>query len=135
MASGLQKPGGYHLDMMVLGCIIYPVVSIFGLPFPCAATVRSLAHLISLTTYEFRPIHGGGMQRVVAKVIEQRWTHFMIHALMLVSLFASGVMKYIPNGALLSCSCSWGSLPFQATSCSTACFCGASSIPAHILVF
>merc|ERR1712178_445434 len=99
-ASGLQKPGGYHLDMMVLGCIIYPVVSIFGLPFPCAATVRSLAHLISLTTYEFRAIPGGGMQRVVAKVVEQRWTHFMIHALMLVSLFASGVMKYIPNGAL-----------------------------------
>merc|ERR1719316_2237928 len=99
-ASGLKKPGGYHLDMMVLGIIIYPVVSIFGLPYPCAATVRSLTHLISLTTYEERPIPGGGVQRVVAKVIEQRWTHFAIHALMLLSLTLSGVLKYVPTGAL-----------------------------------
>jgi hypothetical protein len=99
-AHGLKKPGGYHLDMMVLGCIIYPVVSIFGLPFPCAATVRSMAHLISLTTYEFKPIPGGGFQRVVVKVVEQRWTHFAIHALMLLSLLLSGVLKYVPNGAL-----------------------------------
>jgi len=41
-AHGLKKPGAYHLDMMVLGVIIYPVVSILGLPYPCAATVRSL---------------------------------------------------------------------------------------------
>jgi len=99
-ANGLEKPGGYHLDMMVLGSIIYPVVSIFGLPYPCAATVRSLTHLISLTTYEERPIPGGGMQRVVAKVIEQRFTHFAIHALMLLSLLLSGALKYVPSGAL-----------------------------------
>jgi hypothetical protein len=99
-ASGLNKPGAYHLDMMVLGSIIYPVVSIFGLPYPCAATVRSITHLISLTTYENRPIPGGGTQRVVAKVIEQRFTHFAIHALMLLSLFLSGILKYVPNGAL-----------------------------------
>jgi hypothetical protein len=99
-ASGLKKPGGYHLDMMVLGSIIYPVVSIFGLPFPCAATVRSLAHLISLSTYEFRTIAGGGTQRVVAKVVEQRWTPFAIHVLMLLSLLASNALKYVPNAAL-----------------------------------
>jgi hypothetical protein len=99
-ASGLKKPGGYHLDMMVLGIIIYPVVTLFGLPFPCAATVRSLAHLISLTTYGMRPIPGGGTQRIVEKVIEQRWTHFMIHALMLVALGLAGALKYIPAGAM-----------------------------------
>merc|ERR1711912_116206 len=99
-ASGLKKPGAYHLDMMVLGSIIYPVVSIFGLPYPCAATVRSVTHLISLTTYENRPIPGGGTQRVVAKVIEQRFTHFAIHALILLSLVLSGILKFVPNGAL-----------------------------------
>jgi hypothetical protein len=98
-SHGLQKPGGYHLDMMVLGVIIYPVVSILGLPYPCAATVRSITHLVSLTTRENRPIPGGGMQSVVVKVIEQRWTHFAIHALMLFSLLLAGALKYVPSGA------------------------------------
>jgi hypothetical protein len=97
---GLKKPGAYHLDMMVLGAIIYPVVSIFGLPFPCAATVRSLAHLISLTTYEDVPIPGGGTKKVVCKVVEQRFTHFAIHVLLLLSLLLSGVLKYVPKGVL-----------------------------------
>jgi hypothetical protein len=86
--------------MLILGVIIYPVVTIFGLPFPCAATVRSLAHLISLTTYEQRPIPGGGTQQVVSKVIEQRATHFTIHALMLCSLFLASVLEYVPKGVL-----------------------------------
>jgi hypothetical protein len=99
-ARGLKKPGGYHLDMIILGVIIYPVVSIFGLPFPCAATVRSLAHLISLTTYEDVPIPGGGTKKVVAKVVEQRFTHFAIHVLLLLSLLLSGILKYVPKGVL-----------------------------------
>jgi len=99
-ASGLKKPGAYHLDMLVLGAIIYPVVSILGLPFPCAATVRSLTHLISLTTYENQPIPGGGTRKVVSNVVEQRWTNFMIHALLLVSLLISRCLQYVPKGAL-----------------------------------
>eukprot|EP00747_Dinoflagellata_sp_TGD_P142432 gnl/TRDRNA2_/TRDRNA2_176238_c0_seq1.p1 gnl/TRDRNA2_/TRDRNA2_176238_c0~~gnl/TRDRNA2_/TRDRNA2_176238_c0_seq1.p1 ORF type:complete len:651 (-),score=89.92 gnl/TRDRNA2_/TRDRNA2_176238_c0_seq1:416-2329(-) len=99
-ASGLKKPGAYHLDMLVLGVIIYPVVSVLGLPFPCAATVRSLAHLISLTTYEDQPIPGGGTRKVVSKVVEQRWTNFAIHVLLLLSLVLSSVLKNIPTGVL-----------------------------------
>mmetsp|Transcript_39232 Transcript_39232/g.68150 ORF Transcript_39232/g.68150 Transcript_39232/m.68150 type:complete len:694 (+) Transcript_39232:118-2199(+) len=99
-SSGLQKPGGYHLDMFVLGIVIYPVVSIFGLPFPCAATVRSLTHLISLTSYEDRPVPGGGVMKVVSKVIEQRWTHFAIHVLLGLSLLLSTCLKYVPKGVL-----------------------------------
>merc|ERR1719379_1276926 len=99
-SNGLQKPGGYHLDMIVLGTIIYPVVSILGLPFPCAATVRSLAHLISLTTYEDQPIPGGGTRKVVSKVVEQRWTNFAIHVLLLLSLVLSSQLSHIPKGTL-----------------------------------
>merc|ERR1711988_84506 len=62
------------------------------------------AHLISLTTYEFRSIPGGGTRRVVSKVVEQRWTHFAIHALILCSLMLSSALKYIPNGALFGVS-------------------------------
>jgi len=99
-ASAVKKPVGYHLDMMVLGCIIYPTVTVLGLPFPCAATVRSLTHLISLTSYEERQLPGGGTQRVATKVIEQRWTHLMIHVLIGLSLFISTILKYVPKGVL-----------------------------------
>eukprot|EP00931_Biecheleriopsis_adriatica_P055417 TRINITY_DN3275_c0_g1_i1.p1 TRINITY_DN3275_c0_g1~~TRINITY_DN3275_c0_g1_i1.p1 ORF type:complete len:578 (+),score=102.42 TRINITY_DN3275_c0_g1_i1:56-1789(+) len=98
--SAIKKPVGYHLDMMVLGCVIYPIVSILGLPFPCAATVRSLAHQIALTTYEDQEIPGGGTRRVAVKVIEQRVTHFSIHALIAFSVFMAPVLKFIPKGVL-----------------------------------
>merc|ERR1712151_1193456 len=62
--SGLKKPVGYHLDMLILGTIIYPIMALFGLPHPCAATVRSLTHLIALTTYEEQKIPGGGTRKV-----------------------------------------------------------------------
>jgi hypothetical protein len=98
--SGLKKPVGYHLDMLVLGTIIYPICAFFGLPHPCAATVRSLTHLISVTSYEDQPMPGGGTRRVVAKVIEQRWTNFMIHILLALCLLLSSILKYVPKGVL-----------------------------------
>ena len=38
----LRKPPAYHLDLLVCGVLVYPVCSIFGLPFTHAATVRSI---------------------------------------------------------------------------------------------
>merc|ERR1719174_2765404 len=60
--NGLQKPPAYHLDLLVCGLFVYPVCSVLGLPFPVAATVRSLTHLISLTNYEIQEIKGGGQR-------------------------------------------------------------------------
>eukprot|EP00420_Gonyaulax_spinifera_P032049 CAMPEP_0197878110 /NCGR_PEP_ID=MMETSP1439-20131203/6586_1 /TAXON_ID=66791 /ORGANISM="Gonyaulax spinifera, Strain CCMP409" /LENGTH=576 /DNA_ID=CAMNT_0043497497 /DNA_START=159 /DNA_END=1889 /DNA_ORIENTATION=- len=98
--SGIKKPVGYHLDLFICGLIIFPVCSVMGLPFPCAATVRSVTHLISLTTYEEKPVPGGGTQKVASKVIEQRWTHLAIHVLIGLSLLASRFLRYIPKGVL-----------------------------------
>eukprot|EP00404_Azadinium_spinosum_P005382 CAMPEP_0180480836 /NCGR_PEP_ID=MMETSP1036_2-20121128/34038_1 /TAXON_ID=632150 /ORGANISM="Azadinium spinosum, Strain 3D9" /LENGTH=563 /DNA_ID=CAMNT_0022488477 /DNA_START=65 /DNA_END=1756 /DNA_ORIENTATION=- len=98
--SGLKKPVGYHLDLLICGIVIYPICSVFGLPFPCAATVRSLTHLIALTYYEEHPIPGGGTRKVAAKVVEQRWTHFAIHMLIAFSLLLSKYLKYIPKAVL-----------------------------------
>uniref|UniRef100_A0A7S4T8Q7 Bicarbonate transporter-like transmembrane domain-containing protein n=1 Tax=Alexandrium monilatum TaxID=311494 RepID=A0A7S4T8Q7_9DINO len=98
--SGIRKPVGYHLDLFVCGVIIFPICSFLGLPFPCAATVRSVTHLISLTTYEERPVPGGGVQKVASKVVEQRWTHFAIHVLIGFSLLLSKFLSYIPKGVL-----------------------------------
>merc|ERR1719188_2598121 len=99
-SNNLKKPVGYHLDMFVLGAIIMPPCALLGLPFPCAATVRSVTHLISLSTYEDRPIPGGGVQKVVSHVIEQRWTHFGIHFVMLMSVFAAPILKFVPKSVL-----------------------------------
>merc|ERR1719421_1243633 len=71
-----------------------------GLPFPCAATVRSLTHVISLTTYEEVPVPGGGVRKVASKVVEQRWTHFAIHVLIALSLFLSKYLTHIPKAVL-----------------------------------
>jgi hypothetical protein len=99
-SNNLKKPVGYHLDMLVLGAVVMPPCAILGLPFPCAATVRSVTHLISLSTYEDRPIPGGGVQKVVSHVIEQRWTNFGIHFVMLMSVFAAPVLRFVPKSVL-----------------------------------
>jgi len=99
-SSARKKPAGYHLDLMVLGAVIYPIVSILGLPFPCAATVRSVAHQNALTTFEDRTLPGAGTQKVATKVIETRWTAFAIHILMAFATFFGPVFRHIPQGVL-----------------------------------
>lgn len=98
-SNGIKKPVGYHLDMLVLA-IIYVPCALFGVIFPAGSTVPALTHVISLTTYEDRPILGGGTQKVALKVVEQRWTGFMIHALIFLSLFAAPVLEKVPKAVL-----------------------------------
>jgi hypothetical protein len=99
--NGLQKPPAYHLDLLVCGVLIYPVCSILGLPFPVAATVRSLTHLISLTNYDIQEIKGGGQRKVPTGVAEQRFTNLGIHTLILLSLALAPMLKYLPQAVLL----------------------------------
>jgi len=96
-ASGLKKPVGYHLDLLVCGIFIYPLCSFFGLPFPHNSTAPSLIHEMSLTKYDTEPIPGGGTRQVVSKVVEQRWTNFMIHILIGCSLALSSVLDHVPK--------------------------------------
>jgi len=86
--------------MGVLGAVIYPIVSILGLPFPCAATVRSVAHQNALTTFEDRTVPGAGTQKAAIKVIETRWTAFVIHVLMAFATLFGPVFRHIPQGVL-----------------------------------
>lgn len=48
--NGMKKPAAYHLDLLVLGCIVL-VSSLLGLPWMCAATIQSLNHVRSVTDY------------------------------------------------------------------------------------
>jgi len=100
-SNNLKKPPAYHQDMLVCGLFIYPICSVFGLPFPVAATVRSLTHLISLTNYKMVPIEGGAIRKVPEKVVEQRVTNFGIHLLIGLSLVMAFVLKFVPKSVLL----------------------------------
>ena len=96
----LRKPPAYHLDLLVCGVLVYPVCSIFGLPFTHAATVRSMTHLIALSTRETVKLEGGGTITKVAKVIEGRTTHMAIHVLLLCSLSFTSLLRLIPKTVL-----------------------------------
>merc|ERR1711957_330015 len=71
------------------------------LPFPVAATVRSLTHLISLTNYEMKPIEGGGVRKVPINVVESRVTNLGVHILIGASLGLAGLLKFVPKPVLL----------------------------------
>ena len=96
----LRKPPGYHLDLFVCGAFVYPICSIFGLPFTHAATVRSMTHLIALSTRETVKLEGGGTVTKVAKVIEGRTTHFLIHILLLLSVALAPLLQLVPKAVL-----------------------------------
>eukprot|EP00277_Geminigera_cryophila_P043517 CAMPEP_0173070030 /NCGR_PEP_ID=MMETSP1102-20130122/8372_1 /TAXON_ID=49646 /ORGANISM="Geminigera sp., Strain Caron Lab Isolate" /LENGTH=713 /DNA_ID=CAMNT_0013938217 /DNA_START=39 /DNA_END=2181 /DNA_ORIENTATION=+ len=96
----LRKPPAYHLDLFVCGLLVYPLLSFLGLPFTHAATVRSMTHLISLSTREIVKLEGGGTTTKVTSVIESRVTHMGIHILLLLSLLFTPLLRMIPRTVL-----------------------------------
>jgi len=98
--NGLRKPPAYHQDLLVCGVFIYPICSIFGLPFTHAATIRSLTHLISLTTYEDKKLADGTIKKVPTIVNEQRVTQLGIHTLIGLSALAATVLGKLPVAVL-----------------------------------
>jgi hypothetical protein len=86
----LVKGTAYHWDTLITGLLI-AVVSLFGLPWLVAATVRSLLLVKSLATSE----DIGGKSRI-ARVNDNRVTAFCIHGLMLAAVFMPAVLRKIP---------------------------------------
>lgn len=72
----LQKGSGYHLDMFLIGCIA-GVNSLFGFPWLCAATVRSMTHVSALTVMS--RTHAPGEKPKLLKVMEQRLTNICVN--------------------------------------------------------
>jgi len=83
----LKHGVAYNYDTLVIGLMI-GVNSMLGLPWLVAATVRSLNHL-----------HALGKKNKLGKFVrvqETRLTNFIVHALVLASIFALPVIKLIP---------------------------------------
>jgi len=80
----------YNYDTVIIAISVL-VNSFMGLPWLCAATVRSINHVKALATQE---------NGRITFMQETRLTHFFIHLLILVTLFAMNTLKLIPLAVL-----------------------------------
>tara|TARA_B110000971_G_C19926760_1_gene461938 strand:+ start:136 stop:873 length:738 start_codon:yes stop_codon:yes gene_type:complete len=90
--NNLKKGEAYNLDMLALG-VITGALSVFGLPWMCGATVQSVAHVKSMTTYEF---DDDLETEVISGVVETRTVPFIVHSLIAASVLLLPVLRTVP---------------------------------------
>jgi len=88
----LMHGHAYNYDTVIVGLGVL-INSLFGLPWLCAATVRSVNHLLALAEKD----ESG---RAIVSVQETRLTHLIIHLLITATIFSLSVMKNIPMSVL-----------------------------------
>lgn len=88
----LKKGSAYNLDMVALG-IITGVLSIFGLPWMCGATVQSMNHVRAMTDSKFNP---DTEESEITNVTETRLTGFVIHAMIASSVLLLPYIRLVP---------------------------------------
>ncbi|CAM4764302.1 unnamed protein product [Rotaria magnacalcarata] len=91
------KGTGYHLDILIAGVLI-SVSGLFGLPWICAAPVRSIAHVASLSKYS--KTHAPGEKPRLIDIKDQRVTNIGVHILIGCTIFAAPIIRKIPVAAL-----------------------------------
>ena len=74
--KGLRKGTGYHWDLFLIG-LLGTVCGLFGFPFLSAATVRTVAHVSSLSV--FSRTDAPGVKPKLLQVTEQRVTSLCVH--------------------------------------------------------
>ena len=113
----LKKGAAYNLDMIALGIItggetsfcscfvamwhlsqkcsliVILVLSIFGLPWMCGATVQSMNHVRAMAETELNPETN---QMEITEVTETRLTGFIIHAMLASTILLLPLIKKIP---------------------------------------
>lgn len=93
----LKKGTGFNLDLLI-GAIMITLNSFFGLPWMCAAPVRTLAHWASLSVYSTTYVPGEKPRLIEVK--EQRLTHILVHLSIGFCLLAKSAIKMIPISVL-----------------------------------
>lgn len=74
----LRKGGGYNMDLFLMAALC-GVCSLLGLPWMCAATVRSVQHQNALAIMSRS--HAPGEKPYLLRILEQRLTNVLIHIL------------------------------------------------------
>ncbi|XP_035660515.1 anion exchange protein 2-like isoform X3 [Branchiostoma floridae] len=95
--NNLKKGSGYHLDLLLI-CGTVAISGFFGLPWMCAATVRSVSHFESLTVYS--KTHAPGEKPKLLSVKEQRLTNLLVHIMMGITMTLQPVLRRIPLAVL-----------------------------------
>nr|XP_002736672.2 PREDICTED: anion exchange protein 2-like [Saccoglossus kowalevskii] len=95
--NNLKKGTGYHLNLFLIGLLVVGS-SMFGLPWLCCATVRSVSHTTSLTVLS--KTHAPGEKPKIEGVIEQRVTALFVNILIGVSLALQDVLRQVPIAVL-----------------------------------
>jgi hypothetical protein len=113
------KGTGYHLDILIAGMsyhstrtdrivrittfarclgVLISISGLFGLPWICAAPVRSIAHVASLSKYS--KTHAPGEKARLIDIKDQRLTNIGVHILIGCTIFAAPIIRKIPVAAL-----------------------------------
>ena len=93
----LRKGGGYNMDLVSIG-FIFGLCSVFGLPWMCAATVRSVQHQNALAVMSRS--HAPGERPYLLRIHEQRLTTICIH--ILIGLFKILIFSLVPSKLVLT---------------------------------
>ncbi|TWT53245.1 PTS system fructose-specific EIIABC component [Rubripirellula amarantea] len=94
----LVKGEAYHLDLAVVGGLI-GLSSLFGWPWMVAATVRSLAHVRALSTFQ-EVVSKSQRREEIIHVAENRVTGIAIHVLIGGTLLVLPLLEYVPMATL-----------------------------------
>jgi hypothetical protein len=81
----------------ILG-ILVSISGLFGLPWICAAPVRSIAHVASLSKYS--NTHAPGEKSRLIDIKDQRLTNIGVHLLIGCTIFAAPIIRKVPVAAL-----------------------------------
>lgn len=74
----LRKGTGFHLDIVLI-CLTNVIGGSFGMPWMCAATVRSIAHASALTVMS--RTHAPGEKPHLIEIKEQRLSSLLVATL------------------------------------------------------
>ncbi|XP_070492636.1 band 3 anion transport protein-like [Chironomus tepperi] len=94
---GLKKGNGLHWDIVLL-CLCNTICGYFGMPWHCAATVRSVTHVSAVTIMSTN--HAPGDTPKIVDIKEQRLSGFFVSLMIGLSLFASPLLKEVPMAVL-----------------------------------
>lgn len=94
---GLKKGSGLHMDIVLLS-ILNAGCGVFGMPWHCAATVRSVTHVSAVTIMS--RTHAPGDKPYIADVKEQRVSGFSVSLLVGLSVLMAPILRLIPMSVL-----------------------------------
>ncbi len=88
----LRKGSGYHLDIFLLG-VLSALAGLMGVPWMCAAPIRTVSHIGSLSV--LTRTHAPGVKPKLDHIKDQRVTNFAVSFLIGKSRRLNMVSSYI----------------------------------------